>query len=236
MGNPASVVAMVDPVALAGVTIAAFAVAALRGSADDRRRAFAALVPLVRADPAADAAIALPVVRAIERVAAARSIALVDRVAARLPMLIRAATLLADCRDAARFREHVEDELASRARRHRGAYEFWAHVADAAPAMGLAGTVIGLIGMFAALGQPTAMAQGMALALATTLHGVVLAHGIALPIARRLERLSADELAWQRRALDHLTALADAQLAPAVRAIAPAPAPAPAPVPLRALA
>ena len=63
-------------------------------------------------------------------------------------------------------------------------------MADAAPALGMAGTVIGLIGMFAAMDDPALMGPAMALAMLTTLYGLVLGAVLFGPIASRLERLS----------------------------------------------
>lgn len=203
---------LVDPTALFLVVGASLAVAAARASRGDIGRAFRAIGPLFRADPQADSTRAMPMVRAIERVAHMQTLAVADRVHARHPVIVAAARALADCTDPAIFRRYADETLADRARRHRGGYEYWAAAGDAAPAMGLAGTVIGLIAMFANMSAPEAMGGGMALALATTLYGVAFANMIALPIARRLERLSADEIAWQRRAFDHLVALAENEL------------------------
>ena len=66
--------------------------------------------------------------------------------------------------------------------------------------------------MFASMDDASAIGGPMALAMLTTLYGIIVANLIALPIARRLERLSAHELAWQRRALDHLETLAVTEL------------------------
>ena len=88
---------------------------------------------------------------------------------------------------------------------------FWRHAAEVAPAMGMIGTVIGLVTMFAHMNDPAAMGPAMAVAMLTTLYGLVLAFGVAGPIAARLERLSEAECAWQARASERLVALARAQ-------------------------
>ena len=51
----------------------------------------------------------------------------------------------------------------------------------------------------------------MGIAMLTTLYGLILAFGIAGPIAARLERLSEAECAWQARVADRLLALARAE-------------------------
>lgn len=65
--------------------------------------------------------------------------------------------------------------------------------AELAPAMGLIGTLIGLVQMLGDLRDPAAIGPGMALALLTTLYGAVLAHMVLAPLAARLERLMAAE-------------------------------------------
>ena len=82
----------------------------------------------------------------------------------------------------------------------------------------MAGTVIGLIGMFAAMDDPAALGPAMALALLTTFYGVVIANMIAAPIAARLADLSERELAWQREAADRMLAIARRENAPLRRA------------------
>jgi chemotaxis protein MotA len=65
--------------------------------------------------------------------------------------------------------------------------------AELAPAMGLIGTLIGLVQMLGDLRDPAAIGPGMALALLTTLYGAVLAHMVLAPLAARLERIMAAE-------------------------------------------
>ena len=108
--------------------------------------------------------------------------------------------------------------LADRAQRHGAAHRVWLSVADAAPALGMAGTILGLIGMFAAMDDPAALGPSMALALLTTFYGVVIANIIAAPIAARLADLSDRELAWQREAVDRMLVIARRENAPLRRA------------------
>ena len=59
---------------------------------------------------------------------------------------------------------------------------------EVAPAMGLIGTLIGLVQMLGRLDDPSAIGPAMAVALLTTFYGAVLAHMIFLPLAHKLER------------------------------------------------
>jgi chemotaxis protein MotA len=65
--------------------------------------------------------------------------------------------------------------------------------AEYAPAMGLIGTLIGLVQMLGNLDDPSAIGPAMAVALLTTFYGAVLANMLLSPLAAKLERNSEDE-------------------------------------------
>lgn len=217
-----------DPVAFALVVGGALAVAAMRSTRGDLARAFAALGPLLRADPDADAAAAVRAVNAIEAVAGARGIACVDRVDTAGRFLRRAAFQLSDAATPQAFADWAAQDMEARRLRHDAAAGFWRAAADAGPQMGMIGTVIGLIGMFSAMDDAMRIGPAMALAMLTTLYGVIVSGAIAGPVAARLERLAAAERAWQGQAILRLQRLAEAEmtLLPLAKA-APAPRPLP---------
>jgi len=66
-------------------------------------------------------------------------------------------------------------------------------IGDVAPAMGMIGTLIGLVQMLANMSDPKQIGPAMAVALLTTLYGAVIANAIALPIADKLAFRSAEE-------------------------------------------
>lgn len=196
--------------------------AAFRSSREEIARAARALAPLCRDRPEADALAARRAVNAVEALAEVRSIACADRVRTAGLFLRRAACRLSDAASVQDFTRWAEEELAGRARRHAGAIATWRALADAAPMMGMIGTVIGLVRMFAGMDDSAAIGPAMALAMLTTLYGVILSGAIAGPIAARLERLSEAELEWQRWTLARFEALARAELeATPLRARAP---------------
>lgn len=65
--------------------------------------------------------------------------------------------------------------------------------AEVAPAMGLIGTLIGLVQMLGNLDDPSSIGPAMAVALLTTFYGAVLANMLFLPLAGKLERNSGEE-------------------------------------------
>ena len=81
-------------------------------------------------------------------------------------------------------------------------------MAEAAPAMGMIGTLIGLARMFATMGDPARIGGAMAVALLATLYGAVLANLVAAPIAARLRALARTEAFERTRLEAPFTALA----------------------------
>jgi chemotaxis protein MotA len=65
--------------------------------------------------------------------------------------------------------------------------------AEISPAMGLIGTLIGLVQMLGRLDDPATIGPAMAVALLTTFYGAVLANMVFSPLASKLERNSMEE-------------------------------------------
>mgnify|MGYP006424191581 CR=1 FL=1 len=61
---------------------------------------------------------------------------------------------------------------------------------EVSPAMGLIGTLVGLVQMLGNLDDPSSIGPAMAVALLTTFYGAVLANMVFLPVANKLERNS----------------------------------------------
>ena len=148
----------------------------------------------------------------IRELAEVRSINCVDRVETAQRFLLRAARELSDARNSTEFVRWATDEIEARRLRHQGVIGVWRSMAETAPAMGMIGTIIGLVQMFASMDDPSKIGPGMAVAMLTTLYGIVLGPGIAAPIAGRLESLSETELAWQTNATKQLELLAREEL------------------------
>lgn len=87
----------------------------------------------------------------------------------------------------------LENELSLMKSRHTNAAMMWRSWADIAPAMGMIGTLVGLVGMLQNMSDPKAIGPAMAIALLTTLYGAFFANVLAKPIAEKLEGYSQDE-------------------------------------------
>jgi chemotaxis protein MotA len=71
--------------------------------------------------------------------------------------------------------------------RHRAA-AILRRAAEVSPAMGLIGTLVGLVQMLGSLDSPERIGPAMSLALLTTLYGALMANVVFLPLASKLER------------------------------------------------
>lgn len=203
---------LLDPVALVIVFGGASVAALLRGGRAAFGPAFAALRPFFTADPEADALAAVVAAGKVEKIAETKGIICADRVSTTARFLREAVRKLSEAKSSEAFTRWASETLDARTRRHAANVTFWRDLADAAPAMGMCATVLGLVRMFAHMSDPSLIGAPMATALVATLWGILLANLIAGPVADRLERLSEAELAWQRRTLDHFSALARAEL------------------------
>ena len=74
--------------------------------------------------------------------------------------------------------------------RHEVGQGMFKRMAVMAPAMGMIGTLIGLVQMLANMADPASIGPAMAIALLTTLYGAVIANVFAQPMADKLARAS----------------------------------------------
>ena len=94
-------------------------------------------------------------------------------------------------------RNQLNKEVKAMKARHEdmtGVFQAWV---DLAPAMGMIGTLIGLVAMLGNMADPKAIGPAMAVALLTTLYGAMIANCIFMPIVTKLEGYSAHELLYR---------------------------------------
>ncbi len=78
-----------------------------------------------------------------------------------------------------------------------------------APAMGMIGTLIGLVQMLSNMSDPAAIGPAMAVALLTTLYGAVIANAFASPLGEKLQRISSTEKLNKSLILESIAAIQD---------------------------
>ncbi|MEJ2415637.1 MAG: flagellar motor protein PomA [Exilibacterium sp.] len=95
--------------------------------------------------------------------------------------------------------------------RHNSGSAIFAALAGVAPAMGMIGTLIGLVAMLANMDDPKAIGPAMAVALLTTLYGAVIANGMCEPIADKLKLRAGEEALVKNLIIDALLAIQGGQ-------------------------
>lgn len=109
------------------------------------------------------------------------------------PLLRRAVELVTDGYTGEDIERLLGREIDALVERHRRAASILRRAAEIAPAMGLIGTLVGLVQMLAELNNPENIGPAMAIALLTTFYGAIMSTVILSPMAAKLERNSNDE-------------------------------------------
>lgn len=90
-------------------------------------------------------------------------------------------------------RSVLSKDLQMTLKRHSDGQDIFKAIGDVGPAMGMIGTLIGLVQMLSNMDDPKQIGPAMAVALLTTLYGAILANMVALPIADKLVVRSSEE-------------------------------------------
>lgn len=109
------------------------------------------------------------------------------------PLLQRGVQMVVDGIDVGLIGEILDNEVTASADRHadiKSTIDFFASIA---PAFGLIGTILGLVGLLRNMDDPASIGPNMALALVTTFYGAVAANMLLMPFGRKLEERSNDE-------------------------------------------
>ncbi|MDO6475054.1 flagellar motor protein PomA [Alteromonas sp. 1_MG-2023] len=119
--------------------------------------------------------------------------------------------MLVDGHDIEVVRETLKKDIQMTTERHEFGGSIFKGLADVAPAMGMIGTLVGLVAMLSNMDDPKSIGPAMAVALLTTLYGAFLANVICLPIAAKLENRKEEEKLNQSLVLDGIVGIADGQ-------------------------
>jgi chemotaxis protein MotA len=119
--------------------------------------------------------------------------------------------MLVDGHDADVVRSTLQKDISLTTERHETGIGMMMAFADIGPAMGMIGTLIGLVAMLSNMDDPKAIGPAMAVALLTTLYGAFLANVLAIPIASKLKLRLAEEKMNQELILDAVLGIQDGQ-------------------------
>jgi len=119
--------------------------------------------------------------------------------------------MLVDGHDADVVRNTLQNDIRLTSERHERGADIFKNFGDVAPAMGMIGTLIGLVAMLSNMDDPKSIGPAMAVALLTTLYGAVVANMIALPISDKLKLRAAEEKLNRSLILDGVLGIQDGQ-------------------------
>lgn len=122
----------------------------------------------------------------LSKIGREKGLVALDNIKLRNPFFTQGVQLCADGRELPYIRKILTQEMAKSIQREEMGAKVFSAIGEAAPAFGMFGTLVGLVQMLSAMDDPTKIGPAMAVALLTTLYGVLIANLIALPIADKL--------------------------------------------------
>lgn len=92
------------------------------------------------------------------------------------------------------IRDIMETEVAYLQSRHKLGAEIFTTIGTFAPALGMVGTLVGLVQMLQSMDDPSTIGPAMAVALLTTFYGAIIANIVCIPMAGKLKTRSSQEV------------------------------------------
>lgn len=127
------------------------------------------------------------------------------------PFFKKAVNLLVDGHDPEVVKAILSKDMNLTLTRHKDGKSIFTALGDVAPAMGMIGTLIGLVQMLGSMDDPKQIGPAMAVALLTTLYGAMIANMFAIPIADKLGLRSEEEKLAKALIIDAVMAIQDGQ-------------------------
>ena len=113
------------------------------------------------------------------------------------PFVAKTMDMLVDGYDVETVETLLNKEIYLTRERNQQSVKVMMTFSEFAPAMGMVGTLIGLVAMLQSMEDPKTIGPSMAIALLTTLYGAIIANGITTPLAKKLNARSNEELLFQ---------------------------------------
>lgn len=109
------------------------------------------------------------------------------------PFLQKAINHCVDGVDPDTMRQILENEIEYMAERHHVGILMFDSMGEAAPALGMVGTLIGMVELLANMDDPSKIGPAMAAALLATCYGAIVANMFTIPMAIKLHHYSKEE-------------------------------------------
>ena len=127
------------------------------------------------------------------------------------PFMQKGIDMLVDGHDVDVVRQTLNKDINLTEERHEFGTQVFRALGDVAPAMGMIGTLVGLVAMLSNMDDPKAIGPAMAVALLTTLYGAMLSNMVFFPIADKLDMRRGQEILNRRLIMDGVLAIQDGQ-------------------------
>ncbi|MCB1152494.1 MAG: MotA/TolQ/ExbB proton channel family protein [Deltaproteobacteria bacterium] len=112
------------------------------------------------------------------------------------PFLKKGLMMAVDGSETEAIVSQMESEIEALADRHKKGADILQTAGTISPAMGMIGTLIGLVQMLQNMADPSAIGPAMAVALLTTFYGAMLANVVFNPLAGKLRTRSSSEVLY----------------------------------------
>ncbi|MFZ8954620.1 MAG: MotA/TolQ/ExbB proton channel family protein [Burkholderiaceae bacterium] len=109
------------------------------------------------------------------------------------PYMAKGIRMLVDGTEGSLIKAALEREKDMISARNSTGIAFFDSVKEVAPAMGMIGTLVGLVIMLGNMSDPKSIGPAFAVALLTTMYGAVIANVICIPLIQKLQKLDAAE-------------------------------------------
>lgn len=110
------------------------------------------------------------------------------------PFFHHAISIVVDGYNADDVKRILQQDIDLEEERQKRAASILRRASEVAPAMGLIGTLVGLVQMLANLESPETIGPAMAVALLTTFYGAIMGTVVLAPLAAKMEKNAADEV------------------------------------------
>jgi len=123
------------------------------------------------------------------------------------PFLVKGLQMAVDGMESTSIEEILTTELQFVQERHNLGSEIFTTMGTFAPAVGMLGTIIGLVQMLMQMDDPSQIGGPMAVALLTTFYGVIMANLLFLPVAGKLKTRSKQEILTKQMILEGIMSI-----------------------------
>ncbi len=127
------------------------------------------------------------------------------------PFMQKALQLAIDGNDPEAVSDVMRTDIRTMKARHKIAAEWCTSFGIFAPTFGIIGAVFGLIATLSHLDEPEKLGHGISGAFVATFWGVFIANAVMLPLANKLKRMSAEEVAAKEMVMEGILAIQSGQ-------------------------